>query len=95
MEIQRDSEIAPGYVNYEEEALVQVEAEGTEYRVDTGLGSVVAISKRDTGTWAWTLVTEGRWDGRRLRAKGIDHGVVELLGQAVGSAMAHRDPNFT
>jgi hypothetical protein len=95
MEIQSDPDRGAGSVNYDEEPLVQVEAGGTEYRVDTGLGSAVAISKRDAGTWAWALVTEGRWDGRRLRARGIDHGVIELLGQAVGTAMADRDPNFT
>jgi hypothetical protein len=95
MEIQSDPHRPPGYVNYDEEPLAEVEVEGCEYRIDTGLGSVVAISKRDSGTWAWTLVTEGRWDGRRLRAKGVDHAVIEILSQAVATAMTDRDPSFT
>ena len=95
MQIQGDPDKPSGYVNYDEEPLAAVEVEGSEYRIDTGLGSVVAISKRDAGTWAWTLVTEGRWDGRRLRAKALDHAAIEILSQAIGTAMSDRDSSFT
>lgn len=73
-------------VNYDESPVAQLEVEGIEYRVDPGLGSAVAISKRDVGDWQWTAVIEGRWDGTRLRAKGLGHPIVSELERALAKA---------
>jgi hypothetical protein len=77
-------------VNYDEAPIVTLEADGIEYRIDTGHGSAVAISQRQQGTWDWTPVTEGSWDGSRLRAKCLDHHVNTALAQALGAAMRER-----
>ena len=68
MEIEPDRQVSATSINYEDQPIVQAQIDGVDYRVDTGLGSAVAISSREAGTWAWTPVAEGRWDGRRLRA---------------------------
>jgi hypothetical protein len=74
-------------VNYEEAPLAMLEVDGVEYRVDTGHGSAVAVSCREPGTWDWSLVTEGRWDGYRLNAKSLKHTVLEALADVMGNAM--------
>jgi hypothetical protein len=81
-------------VNYEEAPIVVLEVEGIEYRIDTGHGSAVAISQRQQGTWSWAPVTEGRWDGSRLRAKCLSHQVNAALAEALGSAMRERAEGF-
>jgi hypothetical protein len=90
----RDAEmnqLSADRVNYEETALVTLQVDGVDYRIDTGHGSAVAVSRRQPGTWDWTLVTEGRWDGSRLRAKGLDHPIITALAQALGAAMRNRE----
>ena len=90
----RDTEtnqLSADRVNYEETALATLQVDGVDYRIDTGHGSAVAVSRREPGTWDWTPVTEGRWDGSRLRAKGLDHRVVTALAQALGAAMRERE----
>jgi hypothetical protein len=74
-------------VNYEEAPLAMLEVDGVEYRVDVGHGSAVAVSHRTPGTWDWSLVTEGRWDGYRLKAKSLKHTVLEALAVVLGNAM--------
>jgi hypothetical protein len=91
METTHNSQVSSASVNYDDTPIVQVEVEGIDYRVDTGLGSAVAVSQRAEGTWAWTPVTEGRWDGRRLKAKDLDGTVVTLLSEALGRAMKDRE----
>jgi hypothetical protein len=78
-------------VSYEEPPLAELEVDGVEYRLDPGRGSSVAVSRREPGTWDWTPVTEGRWDGSRLRAKGLDHEIVTALANALGAAMRERE----
>ena len=87
MDINQHSEVTAGSVNYDDSPIVQLEVEGADYRVDTGLGSAVAVSTRTPGTWAWTLVGEGRWDGRRLKTKQLDGAVITALSQALAQAM--------
>jgi len=78
-------------VNYEEAPIVTLAVNGIEYRIDTGQGSAVAISQRQQGTWDWTPVTEGSWDGSRLRAKCLDHQVNTALAEALRAAMGERE----
>lgn len=87
METTQDSSVAASSVNYDDSPIVQLEVEGVDYRVDTGLGSAVAVSRRAEGTWQWTPVTEGKWDGRRLKARELDHAVLAALSQALALAM--------
>jgi hypothetical protein len=84
-------ELSANEVNYEEAPIVMLEVEGIEYRLDTGHGSAVAISQRQQGSWDWTPVTEGRWDGTRLRAKCLDHQVNAALAEALSTAMRERE----
>ena len=77
-------------VNYEEAPIVTLEVDGIEYRIDTGHGSAVAISQREQGTWDWTPMTEGSWDGSRLRAKCLSHQVNTALADALSVAMCER-----
>jgi hypothetical protein len=84
-------ELSGAEVNYEETAIVALQVDGIEYRVDTGQGSAVAISQRQQGTWDWTPVTEGRWDGSRLRAKCLSHVVNTALAEGLRAAMGERE----
>ena len=87
MQITEIKQISADGVNYEEAPIVTLEVDGEDYRVDTGHGSAVAISRRPLGTWDWSPVTEGRWDGSRLHAKCLSHSVVTALAQALSAAM--------
>ena len=73
-------------VNYDEAALAELEIDGVDYRLDAGRGSALAISHRPSGSWQWTPVTEGLWDGVRLRAKALDHAVVSKLAEVLSAA---------
>jgi hypothetical protein len=72
---------ADGSVNTDEAPIVELVVDGVAYRVDAGHGSAVAISKRAEGSWAWRTVTEGRFDGTRLRAPALSHAIREALGR--------------
>lgn len=78
-------------VNYEEAAIAELELGGLDYRLDADQGSSVAISSRPSGTWRWSLLAEGRWDGSRLRAKGLEFDLTTALGRALGEAMRQRE----
>ena len=78
--------LTAGAVNFDETPIVQAVIEGVEYRIDTGFGSAVAISSRAEGTWDWTVLAEGKWDGLRLRSKPIDRSVTAILEQALAAA---------
>lgn len=84
-------ELSADGLNYDEAPIVTMEVDGVEYRVDTGHGSAVAISQRAPGAWDWAPVTEGRWDGSRLRAKCLGHEVTSALGTALSAAMRDRE----
>lgn len=86
-----DREASAGNVNFDETPIVQVQIESVEYRIDTGFGSAVAISSRPEGTWAWTVLADGKWDGRRLRAKSLDRPVTSVLEGALAAAMRERN----
>jgi hypothetical protein len=80
-----------GAVSFDEAPIVQVESEGTEYRVDAGRGSSVAISVREVGRWTWAPLLEGRWDGVRLKAKGLARPVVVALEAGLLHASRNED----
>jgi hypothetical protein len=86
-----DSIVTGGNVNYDEPALVEVEADGVDYRLDAGQGSSVAISHRPTGRWQWSVLAEGRWDGSTLRAKPLGFELSSTLGRALAQAMQERE----
>jgi hypothetical protein len=84
------NQVSEESVNYDELPIVELELGGVDYRIDTGHGSALAISQRPTGSWSWTPVMEGRWDGSRLKAKGLDHKLVTALAGALSEAMRNQ-----
>lgn len=83
--------ISDSYVNYDEAPVLELELSGTIYRLDAGRGSVLAVSRRKPGSWDWSLWTEARWDGSRLRSKAFDFEVGNALGRAVAELMRGGD----
>jgi hypothetical protein len=81
-------------ISYEAAPVAEAEIDGLEYRVDAGLGSIVAISRREAGTSTWSPVAQARWDGVRLRAKALGHPVVATLERALSQAMANREGSW-
>jgi hypothetical protein len=91
MQTVKSASISALDVNYEDAPIAELEIDGVAYRLDADRGSSVAVSRRHEGTWTWTPVAEGRWDGSRLRAKGLDHEVVTALAEALAAAMRNRN----
>lgn len=87
MKTEENVQSSEATVHYEGAPIAEQQIDGMDYRVDAGRGSMVAVSRRQSGAWGWTLVGEGRWDGVRLRVKGLEHPVVASLGQALLQAM--------
>lgn len=74
-------------VNYEEAALLEVEIESTDYRLDVGrAGTALCISTRPSGSWAWVFRGEARWQNGVLRCKAFDRGVLSQLSRALAEA---------
>src|SRR5438045_8780372 len=62
------SSTATEAVNYDSAPLVEVEIEGTDYRLDAGKqGTALCISTRTSGSWDWSFGGEARWDVGSLR----------------------------
>jgi hypothetical protein len=78
-------------VNYDGVPIVELTLGGFDYRVDTGHGSQLAISHRASGTWSYAPLMEGRWDGTRLKAKGLDYELNTALAQALKEAMRDQE----
>lgn len=79
-------------VNFEESALVELEIEGTDYRIDSGrAGTALCISTRVSGSWGWQFRGEARWQANVLRCKSFDRPVLTELGQALAAAAAAVD----
>ncbi len=82
-----NSQPAPS-VNYDGSALIELEIEGSEYRVDSGKqGTALCVSTRSANTWSWQLVGEARWDGRTLRIPGVERRIVERLSLELARAI--------
>jgi hypothetical protein len=75
---------AEGAVNFDEAALIELELEGTDYRLDAGrAGTALCISTRPSGTWSWTFRGEARWQANVLRCKAFDRTVLLRLARAL------------
>jgi len=76
-------------VNYDEAALLELEIDGTDYRLDVGrAGTALCISTRQSGRWSWTFRGEARWQANMLRCKSFDRDVLTRLSQALAEAAA-------
>jgi hypothetical protein len=76
-------------VNFEEAALVELEIDGTDYRLDAGrAGTALCISTRASGSWGWTFRGEARWQAKVLRCKEFDRPVLAQLSEALAAAAA-------
>lgn len=82
MEVQEVS----GNVSYDEAPVAELTIGEVDYRVDAGRGSAVAVSHRPSGSWTWSFLVEGRWDGSRLKAKTLDFEVLKALAEALAGA---------
>ena len=76
--------VSDGAVNYDEAAVVEIELDGTDYRLDSGrAGTALCISTRATGTWGWEFRGEARWQNNVLRCKAFDRSVLTELSKAL------------
>jgi hypothetical protein len=74
-------------VNYEEAALLEMEIDGTDYRLDVGrAGTALCISTRPTGNWSWVFRGEARWQLNTLRCKEFERDVLTQLSRALAEA---------
>lgn len=74
-------------VNYEEAALLELEIDGTDYRLDVGrAGTALCISTRPSGRWSWIFRGEARWQANMLRCKSLDRDVLTRLSHALAEA---------
>jgi len=70
-------------IDYERGALVELEIEGVEYRLDAGRhGTSLCISGRVPGLTRWRVLGEARWNGRSLRARAVEPVIAERLSAA-------------
>jgi hypothetical protein len=83
---------ASATVNYESPALVEVEIEGTDYRLDAGKqGTALCISTRQSGSWDWSFGGEARWDVGSLRCKAFERRTLDQLSLAFKQALENGD----
>jgi hypothetical protein len=86
MQSQPAQTTAESAIDYDFPPVAELELGDTQYRVDVGARSAIAVSGRTVGTWSWALQAEGSWDGVRLKAKGLDRLVVAALEKALRAA---------
>jgi len=86
-----DTEKSTESIEYDSPPIAELELDGTVYRVDAGFRGAMAVSGRATGTWAWSLLAEGKWDGVRFKAKALDRAIVTELERALRTASEHTD----
>jgi hypothetical protein len=71
-------------VNYDEAAQLEIEIDGTDYRLDVGrAGTALCISTRPSGSWSWVFRGEARWQLNILRCKAFDRDVLTQLSKAL------------
>jgi hypothetical protein len=87
-----ESSAAASSVNYESPAVVELEIEGVDFRVDAGKqGTALCISQRQSGTWDWSYCGEAKWDGSSLRSKALERRVLGPLSAALVQALVNVD----
>jgi hypothetical protein len=91
MDSENSARTAESSVDYDFPPVAEIEADGTQYRVDPGFRGTIAVSSRAAGTWSWTLLAEGRWDGIRLKAKPLERALVAELEKALRAASEPTD----
>jgi hypothetical protein len=70
-------------IDYERGALVELEVDGVEYRLDAGRhGTSLCISGRVPGLTHWRVLSQARWNGCALRARAVDQLIAERLSAA-------------
>ena len=85
------SSSAEASVNYDSPAIVEVEIDGVDYRLDSGKqGTALSISTRVTGTWDWSYGGEARLDGD-LRCKAFERRTLQELGKAFKQALENME----
>jgi hypothetical protein len=81
-----------GLVNFDEAALIELELDGTDYRLDAGrAGTALCISTRPSGSWDWTFRGEAKWQANVLRCKAFDRVVLTRLSQALAEVSSVSD----
>jgi hypothetical protein len=76
-------------VNYDSPAVLELELDGTQFRIDSGKqGTCLCISQRAAGSWDWAFIAEAKWDGSLLRSKALDRRVLQPLSVALAKALA-------
>lgn len=79
----------PATINYDSGALLELELDGVEYRLDSGKqGTALSVSTRTPGSWDWSFLGEARWDGRDLRMRALERSVLQQLSRALAEAVA-------
>ena len=91
MQATDSKDLSAAAINYDEAPVAEAQVDEVAYRLDADNGSTVAISRREAGSWEWVPVTTGRWDGSRLRARGLGHAVNDVLARALREAMRNRE----
>ncbi|HMR05534.1 MAG TPA: hypothetical protein PKA88_07140 [Polyangiaceae bacterium] len=75
-------------VNYDSDAVLELEIGGVEYRVDSGKqGTALCISTRSQGSWDWSFLGEAGWDGRDLKMRALDRELRVELSRALVDAL--------
>ena len=78
-------------VNYDSPALVEVEVDDQDFRIDAGKqGTALCISQRVSGSWDWSYCGEAKWDGSSLRCKALERPVLMALSKALAEALANQ-----
>jgi hypothetical protein len=85
------AESAESSIDYDAPPVAELELGEIQYRVDPGFRGAIAVSQRATGTWSWSLVAEGKWDGIRLKAKPLDRSVTQALEKALRESAQQSD----
>jgi hypothetical protein len=75
-------------INYDRGALVELEVNGAEYRLDVGRHGIgLCVSQRVRGHSQWHVLSAARWNGRALRASALDQNIAAHLSAAFARAV--------
>ena len=75
-------------IDYDRGALVELEINGAEYRLDVGKHGIgLCVSKRVRGHTQWHVLSAARWNGRALQAGTLDRHIAARLSAAFERAV--------